>query len=127
MRARSAIEISCPVGLLGVFRKIIRVRGVIARMTASVGKLRSGFAGTRIAVAPAAAVEFGYGSNAGVGTIVSASGVRALGMCPTAAIRMPSSRPLVSSTHSGSTLKYRAIVSTRAGYDGYVEMSVGFR
>ena len=80
MRARSAIEISCPVGLFGVFRKIIRVRGVIALITASVGKLRSAFAATRTDVAPAAAVEFGYGSNAGVGTIVSASWILALEM-----------------------------------------------
>src|SRR5215470_18926329 len=96
-------------------------------MTASVGKLRSGLAGTRIAVAPAAAVEFGYGSKAGVGTIVSASWIRALEIWPTAAIRIPSSSPLVSSTHSGSTSKYRAMVMTRLGNEGYVEMSVGVR
>src|SRR2546429_65903 len=118
IRARSAIEISCPVGLFGVLRKIIRVRGVIALITLSVGKLRSGFAGTRTDVAPAAAVELGYGSKAGVGTIVSASCMRAFEMWPIAAIRIPSSRPLVSSTHSGFTLKYPAIVSTRLGYDG---------
>ena len=40
---------------------------------AAVGKAKSGPAGTRTAVAPTAAVEFGYGSNAGSGTIVSAS------------------------------------------------------
>ncbi len=112
------MEISCPVGLFGVFRKIIRVRGVMALITRSVGKLRSGLAGTRTDVAPAAAVEFGYGSNAGVGTIVSASCMRAFEMWPIAAIRIPSSSPLVSSTHSGSTSKYLAIVSTRVGYDG---------
>src|ERR1051325_7543616 len=118
MRQRSAMEISWPVGLFGVFRKIIRVRGVIALITASVGKLRSGLAGTRTEIAPAAAVEFGYGSNAGVGTIVSASWMRAFEMWPTAAIRMPSSSPLVSSTHSGSTSKYFGIVRRGLGYDG---------
>ena len=74
MRVRSSSAISWPVGLFGVFRKIIRVRGVIAPQHA-VGRKRvsrrSG--GTRTAVAPTAAVEFGYGSNAGSGTIVSAS------------------------------------------------------
>jgi len=69
-------------------------------------------------LAPAATVEFGYGSNAGCGTIVSASCARARAMWPTAAIRMPSSRPLVSSTQSGSTPKYAAHSCTSAGYDG---------
>ena len=48
-------------------------------MTASVGKLEVRVRPARgPTVAPAAAVEFGYGSNAGVGTIVSASWMRAL-------------------------------------------------
>jgi hypothetical protein len=36
IRARSSTAISWPVGLFGVFRKISRVRGVIAASTASV-------------------------------------------------------------------------------------------
>jgi len=95
----------------------MRVRGVMAPITASVGKLRSpwpdadGRGGRR-------PVEFGYGSNAGVGTIVSASCMRAFEMWPMAAIRMLRQPPLVSSTHSGSTPKYFRIVSTRPGYEG---------
>jgi predicted ATPase len=71
--------------------------------------------GTRTAVAPTAAVEFGYGSKAGSGTIVSASCVPVRAMWPMAVSRIPSSRPLVSSTHSGSTPKCRAHASTSDG------------
>ena len=65
MRARSSIGINCPVGLFGVFRKIMRVRGVTASMTCCVGNAKLWPGGTRMAVAPTAAVELGYGSNAG--------------------------------------------------------------
>jgi hypothetical protein len=107
-----------------VLRKIIRVRGVTAAITASVGNTKSGPGGIRTAVAPTAAVELGYGSNAGSGMIVSASWMRAREMCPTAAIRMPSSNPLVSRIQSGSTSKWRAQARTSSGYDGYVATSV---
>src|SRR5258705_10856549 len=93
MRARSAMEISCPVGLFGVFRKIIRVRGVMALITRSVGKLRSALAGTRTDVAPAGAVGLGYGSNAGGWTIVSAVCLRALENWAVPALRISSSGP----------------------------------
>ena len=118
MRRRSGIGISRPVGLLGVLRKIIRVRGVTAAMTASVGNTNPGAGGIRTAVAPTAAVEFGYGSKAGSGMIVSASWIRAREMWPMAAIRIPSSSPLVSRTHSGSTSKCCAQARTSSGYDG---------
>ena len=118
MRARSSCAISWPVGLFGVLRKIIRVRGVMASRTACVGNAKSGPGGTRTAVAPTAAVAFGYGSNAGSGTIVSASCARGRAMCATAAISSPSSSPLVSSTHSGSTSKWRAHAWTTSEYSG---------
>ncbi len=51
-----------------------------AAMTASVGNTNSGPGGIRTAVAPTADVEFGYGSNAGSGMIVSASWIRARAM-----------------------------------------------
>lgn len=118
IRSSSATGISCPVGLFGVFRNTSRVRGVIAAITASVGKRNSRSGGTRTLVAPTAAVALGYGSKAGSGTIVSASWMRGRAIWPTAAIRIPSSRPLVSSTQSGSTSKCLAQARTRSVYTG---------
>ena len=115
MRRRSAIGISWPVGLFGVLRKIIRVRGVIAAMTSSVGNAKSGPGrdsnGRGADGRRRVRIRIERRQRDDRFGVVDA---RARAMWPTAAIRMPSSRPLVSSTQSGSTSKCRAHARTSA-------------
>ena len=96
--------IDTPVGLFGFVRNTTRVFGVIAASTSSSGNAKSGFGITCTSAPPATAVSNRKISNAGSGTIASSTGPPADGLrYVTASAISPSSRPLVSATHSGAT------------------------
>jgi len=112
----AARGISSPVGLLGLVRKTIRVRGVTSRRISSIGNPKSARDGTATARPPTARTWMAYISKAGSTTIPSgrpgadSSGRKAATMADSS----PSSSPLTSAIVDSSAPRYAAHSRSRS-------------